>query len=99
MQHGRESGTHAGQQFQTKTGKRFFYEVVGAVFRPSRTKYNISKADFAKALALVPMDGPGEISSLVRGSAYIWAVLHDRRIRKQNGDNNRSLNVMWCVQV
>lgn len=71
-----------GQQFETKTGKPFTFEASGAVFRPSRTKYNISKADFAKVLELVPVEGPGEISNLVRGSAYVWAVLHDRRVRK-----------------
>ena len=72
----------AGQEFETKTGKPFSYEISGNIFLPSRTKYNITKTDFAKTLELIPLDGPGEISNLVRGSAYIWAVLHDRRIRK-----------------
>ena len=71
-----------GQEFETKTGKPFSYEISGNIFRPSRTKYNITKSDFGKALGLVPLDGPGIISNLVRGSAYIWAVLHDRRIRQ-----------------
>lgn len=73
-----------GKVFETKTGKPFSFEISGNVFRPSRTKYNISKADFRKAIALVPIAGPGEISNLVRGSTYIWAVLHDRRIRRQD---------------
>lgn len=72
-----------GEHFETKTGKEFTFEIAGNVFNPSRTKYNISKANFEKALELVPLDGPGDISNLVRGSAYIWAVLHDRRVRKQ----------------
>ena len=72
-----------GEAFETKTGREFTFEVSGNVFRPSRTEYNISKRDFEKVLALVPLDGPGTISNQVRGSAYIWAVLHDPRVRKQ----------------
>lgn len=72
-----------GESFETKTGKLFTFEINGDVFRPSRTKYNISAADFRKALALVPFEGPGEVNNLVRGPAYVWAVLHDRRVRKQ----------------
>jgi len=71
-----------GQPFETKTGKPFTFEISGNIFWSSRTKYNITKHDFAKALDLVPIDGPGKISNLVRGSAYIWAVLHDQRVRK-----------------
>jgi len=71
-----------GQEFKTKTDKSFLYEISGNIFLPSRTKYKITKADFGKALEMVPLDGPGEIVNLVRGPTYIWAVLHDRRIRK-----------------
>lgn len=74
----------AGEGFETKTGKAFQYEIDGDVFRPSRTQYNISRAEFRKALALVPFDGPGRINDTVRGPAYVWAVLHDKRIRKQD---------------
>jgi hypothetical protein len=72
-----------GERFETKTGKEFTFEISGNVFIPSRTKYHISKGDFGTALEHVPLDGPGEISNLVRGSAYVWAVLHDKRVRKQ----------------
>jgi hypothetical protein len=71
-----------GQEFQTKTGKLFTFDISGNIFHPSRTEYNISKRDFQKALEVVPLEGPGQISNLVRGSAYVWAVLHDRRIRR-----------------
>ena len=73
-----------GEQFETISGKPFTYEISGNVFVSSRTDFNLSRADFEKALALVPIGGPGEISDLVRGSAYIWAVLHDRRVRKSD---------------
>jgi hypothetical protein len=70
-----------GQEFATKTGLPFTYDISGDVLHPSRTKYNISKAEFTKALTLVPFDGPGVISRTVRGPAYVWALLHDKRIR------------------
>lgn len=73
-----------GSKFETKTGKEFTYSVSGESLRPSRAKQNITRSDFAKALELAPLDGPGEIGELVRGSAYVWAVLHDRRIRESD---------------
>ena len=73
-----------GQEFETITALPFTYEITGEVFISSRTKYSISRSDFDRAYKHVPIEGPGEISNLVRGSAYIWAVLHDRRIRQGN---------------
>lgn len=72
------------QDFKTKTGRPFTYTVSGDIFQPNRTKYNISKVDFAKALARVPFDGPGAVKDLVRGPSYLWAVLHDRRVRRSD---------------
>ena len=64
-----------GEEFEKKTGNKF---------HPSRTKYNIAKVDFQMTLDVVPTEGPGVISNLVRGSAYIWAVLHDYRVRRKD---------------
>ncbi len=75
---------HQGEAFVTKGGRPFTYTISGAIFRPSRANYNISRAEFGKALALVPFDGPGVISKIVRGPSYVWAVLHDVRIRTQD---------------
>ncbi len=71
-----------GEEFETKTGKPFTFEISGGVFKPTHVAQNIAKGNFEKALALWPLDGPGEISAVVRGSAYVWAVLHDPRVRK-----------------
>ena len=71
---------HQGQEFKTKTGKPFSYEISGTIFRTNRTKYNITRSDFAKALKWGPIESPGDINNLVRGPSYVWAVLHDRRI-------------------
>ena len=73
-----------GEKFETKIGKPFTFEISGNVLGPSRTNYNIAKIDFERAFSLVPFDGPSVVSEIVRGSAYIWAILHDRRVR--NGD-------------
>lgn len=75
-----------GDEFRTKTGKPFTYSVAADVLTPSRTEYNLSKAQFAKALALVPLDGPGQINQLVRGPAYTWAVLNDLGSDEPIGD-------------
>jgi hypothetical protein len=75
---------HEGQEFETKTGKPFTYTVSADAFYPSLTDYRISKKEFLKAFEHVPFDGPGVINDKVRGPAYVWAVLHDRRIRRQD---------------
>ena len=72
--------THKGEIFCTKTGLEFTYRIDGERFYPSRTNYRISKTDFRKAYEIVPIDGPGVINDIVRGPAYVWAVLHDQRI-------------------
>jgi hypothetical protein len=69
-----------GKEFKTITSLPFTYEMRGCSLRPSRTEYNISKSDIAKAYAMVPLSGPGKITKLVRGPAYMWAILHDKRI-------------------
>lgn len=76
--------SHEGMEFETKTGKPFTFEISGDIFNPSRTKYNITKDDFRKAMTLVPIDGPGVINDIIHGPAYVRAVLHDRRIRMQD---------------
>ncbi len=69
-----------GQEFKTSTNLPFTYKIRRNSLCPSRTKYNVSKSDFAKAYELVPILGPGKISDIVRGPTYMWAILHDKRI-------------------
>ena len=73
-----------GSAFETKTGKSFTYTVVGEALRPSRTEYHIAKSELRKALAVVPFDGPGRISNEVRGPSYVYAILHDHRVRRND---------------
>jgi hypothetical protein len=71
---------NAGQPFTTKRGLPFTYSLEGDGLVPSRTDYQISRSDVEKAFKLVPIDGPGAINDMVRGPAYVWAILHDSRI-------------------
>ena len=76
---------HEGETFYTKTGKPFTYRVEKNSVIPDRTGYPLHKSNFKKAYMLVPLGGPGEINDIVRGPAYVWAILHDSRISKGKG--------------
>ena len=75
---------HSGQPFLTKTGLGFTYRVDASAFFPSRTKYRISRNDFRTAFDEAPYSGPGVLNEQVRGPTYVWAVLHDKRIRRND---------------
>ena len=75
---------HQGEEFRTRTGLPFTYEVQGDIFRSDRANQDVSRMDFERALAIAPFDGPGNINRQVRGPACIRAVLHDPRIRKDD---------------
>lgn len=70
---------HQGEAFHQIRGKAFSYRVQGNALGPTTTNRNLPKSDFAKALDLVPLRGPGEIQHL-QGPSYIYAILTDRRI-------------------
>lgn len=73
---------HEGELFSTKLGLPLKYEMKGSALETSRAKQKIEISEFGKALELVPIESPAHISSLVRGPSYIWAILHDKRIRQ-----------------
>lgn len=72
---------HAGQRFSTKTGRPFTYVIERDGLVTDRADYPLAKTNFADALKQVPFDGPGRIAQTIRGPAYVWAILHDSRIR------------------
>lgn len=72
---------HAGERFATKRGLPFTYVVQRDTLITDRTEYPLTKANFERALKIVPFAGPGRINEDVRGPAYVWAILHDSRIR------------------
>lgn len=69
-----------GQTFKTITGLDFTYTMDKETLVPSRTDYNIPKSEIQKAFDLLPLKCPGEINDIVRGPAYVWAILNDQRI-------------------
>ena len=71
----------AGQEFRTKTGKPFSYTIENGAVVPDRTRYPLAKSNFEKAAAIENLQGPGQISGLVRGPSYVYAILTDSRIR------------------
>jgi len=72
--------SHEGEAFRTKRDFEFIYKIRGNAFHCSRTDYLLARSNFKKGYAHVPLDGPGLINHIVRGPAYVWAVLHDPRI-------------------
>jgi len=72
-----------GEEFHTKSGLTFTYSIKGDILIPSRTMYNISRKEFQKACGMMPIKGPGEIKDEVRGPAYVYAILTDRRVVKK----------------
>ena len=72
---------HQGQVFTLIGGGSLTYRVDGNVLVTSRSKQELLIGDFEKVLAIAPVKGPGEVNLMVRGPSYIWAILHDPRIR------------------
>ena len=65
------------------TGKEFIYSVINNAIVTNKTNYILSKNDIKKVFNIMPVEGPGRINDLVRGPAYIWAILNDNRIVKK----------------
>src|SRR5271167_1487264 len=69
-----------GQEFKTVSGLPFTYEVNGRVLRVSRANQDLPRSEFEKPYKLMPLTGPGQINRIVRGPAYVYAILTDPRI-------------------
>ena len=74
---------HAGEEFRLIGGKVFSYEVPGNYLRPIGRVRHLSKTNFGKALAHVPLDNTGSVSDL-QGPSYVYAILMDPRIRQSD---------------
>jgi len=75
---------YEGEIFHLKGNAKFTYTITGTTLITSRTHYNISRTEFEKAYQLVPFPGPGVINNTVRGPSYVWAILHDSRIKRSD---------------
>ncbi len=69
-----------GETFHTVRGIPFSYTLMGeyAIRICDRRPYNIPITDFEKALELRPTK-VSQITKLVRGSSYIFAIINDSR--------------------
>lgn len=79
----------AGEQFRQIRGKSFTYEVRGSSVVPEGINQNIPRADFEKALELLPLDNTVPVQNL-RGPSYIYAILMDTRIRRSDDWGSRA---------
>ena len=64
----------AGEQFKTKTGLPFTYQIINGNVVPDRTNYPLAKVNFEKASQIENLSGPGQINSLVMGPSYVFAI-------------------------
>lgn len=75
---------HQNEIFHTKRGLELKYTVKNDKLYHNRSEPEISKSEFLRAYNKYPFNGPGEIRDLARGSAYIYAILTDDRIKGSN---------------
>jgi hypothetical protein len=73
---------HQGETFMTVRRRPFTYSVSGGSLRVEDVNQNLSKSTFKKALGMMPVPGPGAFNDVVRGPAYVWAILTDKRIHR-----------------
>ncbi|HNX14400.1 MAG TPA: hypothetical protein PK854_03405 [Oscillospiraceae bacterium] len=71
---------HEGAEFYTKTHLPFTYKIKGGCVVPNRTNYPLAKINFEKAAKMLPLEGPGQINSMVMGPSYVYSLLTDKRI-------------------
>ena len=69
-----------GERFFTATKLEFTYKVNNNSLTTTRTNYPLSKRNFEKALEYMPLSGPSVINAVVRGPAYVYAILMDKRV-------------------
>lgn len=61
-------------------GCEFAYQVNGNSIRVNRANQNLTYSNFEQAIEMWPVNGLGELSQTIRGSAYVYALLADARI-------------------
>ena len=71
---------HQNEVFYTRRKLELKYRIDGDTLYHNRTAPGIHKSDFKRAYEKFPIKNPSEIKDLVRGSAYIYAILNDKRI-------------------
>ena len=72
----------SGEFFKTQAGEWFTYRMDGAAVRPSHSEALIPRTDFELVFPMLPLPAPAKVGKFVTGSKWLWAILHDERIRK-----------------
>ncbi len=76
---------HQGETFRIMSGDPLVYRIEGERLHHNRTVSSTSKTAFGNALPHVPCDGPSAFPrDKVWGPSYVWAILHDERIRRDD---------------
>jgi hypothetical protein len=75
---------HQNETFRQAKGQEFTYQVIGNAIEPSTTKAKIHKSQFAKALPHAPFAKVSDVPKSVFGPSYVYAILMDPRIRKND---------------
>jgi len=73
-----------GEKFYQIRGAEFTYGVYGGHVIPDRTRQQIPKSHFKKALEYVPLINTTPLQKKLRGPSYIYAILMDDRIRQDD---------------
>jgi hypothetical protein len=60
-------------------GVTFEYDIDGDAVVPRHTGYRLQRSQFEIAAGIWPVAGPGELNQIVRGPAYVYAILRDAR--------------------
>jgi hypothetical protein len=74
---------HAGESFALKQGGPFSYQIERGYLVPDRTNRRLPRRDIERAIAMLPLQGPGQIQHL-QGPSFIYAVLMDPRIKRDD---------------
>ena len=72
-----------GKEFKQIRGGEFYYKVNGNILDLSRTNQTISKGTIKEALLHVPLKNTTPLQKL-RAPSYLFAILVDKRIRKND---------------
>ncbi len=75
---------YEGYEFHTVAEQLpFTYKFISEnTIKTNRTKYNLSKSNFKKAINLLPVKYVSEITHKIRGASYIFAILTDPRFQE-----------------
>lgn len=74
---------YQGEVFHTKRGLPFTYSIRNRYIIPNRARQQLIDSYVEAVWAMGRLEGPGDIRERdrrIRGTTYIWAILHDPRI-------------------